>query len=88
MILFDIINNTMLDEHKIHIINLLSRPLLSLDINENIRDNDSNIFYRNYDESDFDKFHDGYLELLKKQEKENREIKLVSITEQKLNELL
>ena len=35
MILFDIINNTILDEHKIHIINLLSRPLLSLDIDEN-----------------------------------------------------
>ena len=75
-------------KHKIHIINLLSRPLLSLDINENNKEHDSNIFYRNYNENDFDKFHDGYLELLKKQKKENREIKLVSITEQKLNELL
>ena len=88
MILFDLINNTMLDEHKIHIINFLSRPLLSLNINENNEKNDSNIFYQIYNEGDFDKFYNGYIELVKKQNKENREIKLVSITEQKLNELL
>ena len=88
MILFDIINNTMLDQHKIHIINFVSRPLLSLNINENNEKHDSNIFYRNYNEGDFDKFYNGYKELVQKQNKENIEIKLVSITEQKLNELL
>ena len=85
MILFDLINNTMLDEHKIHIINFLSRPLLSLNINENNEKKDSNIFFKIYNEGDFDKFYNGYIELVKKQNKENREIKLVSITEQKLN---
>ena len=83
MILFDIINETLLDEEKKNIINFLSRPLLSLDKKEN-----KNIFYQNYYETDFDKFYDGYQELAHKTYKQHKEERLLSYSNQKLKELI
>ena len=83
MVLFDIINETLLDEEKKNIINFLSRPLLSLDKKEN-----KNIFYQNYYETDFDKFYDGYQELAHKTYKQHKEERLLSYSNQKLKELI
>ena len=83
MALFDIINETLLDEEKKNIINFLSRPLLSLDKKEN-----KNIFYQNYYETDFDKFYDGYQELAHKTYKQHKEERLLSYSNQKLKELI
>ena len=83
MVLFDIINETLLDEEKKNIINFLSRPLLSLDKKEN-----KNIFYQNYYERDFDKFYDGYQELAHKTYKQHKEERLLSYSNQKLKELI
>ena len=83
MVLFDIINETLLDEQKKNIINFLSRPLLSLDKKEN-----KNIFYQNYYETDFDKFYDGYQELAHKTYKQHKEERLLSYSNQKLKELI
>ena len=83
MVLFDIINETLLDEEKKNIINFLSRPLLSLDKKEN-----KNIFYQNYYETDFDKFYDGYQELTHKTYKQHKEERLLSYSNQKLKELI
>ena len=83
MVLFDIINETLLGEEKKNIINFLSRPLLSLDKKEN-----KNIFYQNYYETDFDKFYDGYQELAHKTYKQHKEERLLSYSNQKLKELI
>ena len=83
MVLFDIINETLLDEEKKNIINFLSRPLLYLDKKEN-----KNIFYQNYYETDFDKFYDGYQELAHKTYKQHKEERLLSYSNQKLKELI
>ena len=83
MVLFDIINETLLDEEKKNIINFLSRPLLSLDKKEN-----KNIFYQNYYETDFDKFYDGYQELAHKTYKQHKEERLLSYSNEKLKELI
>jgi hypothetical protein len=54
MILFDIINKTILDESKRDIINFLSRPILSLNKNSF---EEKDMFYENYKENDLDKFY-------------------------------
>ena len=83
MVLIDIINETILDEEKKHIINFLSRPLLYLDKKEN-----NEIFYQNYSEKDFDNFYDSYLELVHKTDKKNREKRLMTLSKQKLKEFV
>ena len=83
MVLFDIINETLIGEDKKHIINFLSRPLLCIDKKENI-----DIFYQNYYEKDFDNFYDGYQELVHKTDKEQREERLIAFSKQKLKELI
>ena len=85
MILFDVINNTIIDDKIMNIINLVSRPIISLkkDINLN-----SNLFYESYKESYFDKFCDEFIQLSRKQNLENKEKKLLILSKQKLNELI
>ena len=85
MILFDIINRTILDNKKKDIINFLSRPILSM--NKNIFE-EQDIFYDQYKEGDFDKFCEGLEELIKKPDKKNKEIKLVGLSKLKLKELI
>ena len=83
MVLFDIINETILDDDKKNIINFLSRPILHLDKKEN-----KNIFYQNYYEKDFDKFYDSYLGLVRLEDKINREKRLMLLSKLKLKELI
>lgn len=85
MILFDIINKTILDEKKKDIINFLSRPILSLNKNSY---EEKDVFYDSYKENDFDKFYEGYIELFKKPDKKNREKKLLMLSKQQLKELV
>ena len=85
MILFDIINRTILDGSKKHIINFLSRPVLSM--NKNTFE-EKDIFYEGYKEEDFDKFYDGFLELVKKPNKKNKEKQLALLSKGHLKELI
>ena len=85
VILFDIINQTIIDGNKKQIINLLSRPILSID---NTEKNEVDIFYKDYKENEFDKFFDGMIDLLNKSDKENREKNLINLSNKKLKELI
>ena len=85
MILFDIINKTILGGPKKDIINFLSRPILSLNKN-NFEEKD--IFYESYKEKDFIKFYKGFLELSKKPDKKDKEKRLLNLSQQQLKELV
>ena len=76
MILFDILNETLLDESKKSIINFLCRPILSLNQNEESKFGE---FYRNYREENFDAFLSSISSLVKKTQKEKRERRLVEL---------
>ena len=81
MILFNIMNQTMIDERQKVILNFLSRPLISIDQkNRNAFDE----FYKNYKEKDFNRYYDQIQELAQKQKKEEREEKLISISNERL----
>ena len=78
MLLFDIINKTILYEPKKDIINFLSRPILPLNKNSF---EEKDIFYESYKENDFNKFYESYSELVKKQNKKDKEKKLFSLSQ-------
>ena len=88
MILIDIINQTILDDKTKHIINFLSRPILSLEKNNLDNSEVKDIFYEGYKEKDFEKFYEGFLEFIKKPNKENKEKKLISLSKKQLKELI
>ena len=81
MILFDILNQTMLDSGKKAIINFLGRPIIS--INQK-RKNKFDEFYKNYREKDFNKYYDLMKELTENPDKEEREEKLIQISNEHL----
>ena len=85
MLLFDIINKTILDDPKKDIINFLSRPILSLTKNSF---EEKDIFYESYKESDFDKFYESYSALVKKPNKKDREKKLLNLSQKQLKEFI
>ena len=85
MILFDIINNTILDDDRNNIINFICRPVISLKNNQR---KDVNKFYKSYKEQDFNRFTSDIKELLKKPKKEGRENKLLSLTTEHLKKFL
>ena len=80
-ILFDIINETILDEQVKSIVNFLCRPVLS--INHDIKNNFSD-FYKLYDEKDFTKFSEELIELIQKPNKSIREKKLIKLSNNRL----
>ena len=77
MILFDIINQTILDDRHKPIINTLSRPIINVNSKG---DYESNSFYNDYRKKNFNQFYDNVSELYNKENKEDREIKLISLT--------
>ena len=85
MFLFDIINQTIIDGKKKDIINFLSRPLISIHKKEKEEDE---IFYKDYEESEFDKVYEGIVELVQKSEKEKKEEKLIRLANQNFKEFL
>ena len=80
-ILFDVINQTMIDHNKRTILNFLSRPVIS--VNKKTK-NEFNEFYRNYKEKDFNKYYDNIQELVQKQKKDPREEMLLTISNEHL----
>ena len=88
MILIDIINETILDDKTKHIINFVSRPILSLEKNNSNNLQRKNIFYEGYKENDFEKFYEEFLEFMKKPNKESKEQKLISVSKRQLKELI
>ena len=85
MILFDIINDTMLPENKATILNFLSRPVISLK-KEPVYPKLE--FYQTYRRNDFEKYSDTISELVEKPKKENEEKKLISLSNKQLKTLI
>ena len=85
MILLDIMNESMLDDNKKNIVNLLCRPVISLNKDEKYK---TLQFYKNYKKSDFDRLYDSVNEILQKQKKGMDEKKLISFSNEELKDLL
>ena len=85
MFLFDIINQTIIDGKKKNIINFLSRPLISIHKKEKIEED---IFYKDYEENDFDKIYEGIVELAQKNDKEKRDEKLINLANKSLKDFI
>ena len=83
MILFDIINRTILDDERKEIFNFLCRPIISLN---KIQTNEFEEFYNIYKGEDFYKFIINIQELNKKPEKKTKDNKLISLAKEKLKE--
>ena len=81
MILFDVMNRTMIDDNTKPIFNFLSRPVISVNKKAKVEFNE---FYKNYRERDFNKYYDRIQEMVHKPKKEEREEKLVSISNEQL----
>ena len=76
MILFDIINATLLDSETKDIVNFLIRPVISLKNNDG---DDFSLFYGKYKETDFNNFYNEVIQLCNKTNKRKENIKLISI---------
>ena len=85
MYLFDIINQTIINDNKKNIINLLSRPLISINKKEK---KEEEIFYKEYGENNCDKFYKGIKELAKKQNKQKKEEKLLKLANKYIKDFL
>ena len=85
MILFDIMNKTILDDNKKTIINFLCRPIIT---NNKETNNEFEEFYKNYKEENFEQLYEKLAELVQKSSKEERENRLITLTSQNLNELI
>ena len=85
MILFDIINETLLSVGLKDVINFLSRPIISLN---GKKDNSLNIFYQGYKSSNFKNFYGEIKELSKKSDKAKEEKELIFLTNKHLKSLL
>ena len=77
-LLFNIINKTILDDHIKTIINLLCRPIVS--INDNKDKNELPDFYKRYKEDDFNKFSEELIQLTQKPKKKDKEKKLIFLS--------
>ena len=85
MILFDIMNKTLLDNNKKTIINFLCRPIIA---NNKETNNEFEEFYKNYQKENFEQLYEKLTELVQKSSKEERENRLISLTSQNLKELV
>ena len=81
MILFDIMNSTIIDNERNDIINFICRPIISSDKNQTY---EFCQYYKNYKEEDFEKFKNNITELMKKPQKEDKENKFISISKKHL----
>ena len=85
MIMLDIMNRILLEDHNKDISKFISRPVLSLYKEDEKYYDDIN---KNYCEEDFNNFYGDASELIQRKQKTKTETKLVSILTQKLNDLL
>ena len=85
MILFDVTNQINIDTSKKSLINFLSRPVISIN-KKNKGEFDE--FYKNYRERDFNKLYDQIKEIAQKPKKDEKEEKLIAITNEQLMDLV
>lgn len=85
MILFDLINDSLLSENKKNVLNFLCRPVISLNKNANYK---PLRFYENYKSSDFDRFYDSVNDIMQKSKEEIDEKKLISLSNKELKNLV
>ena len=76
-ILFQLMNETILEENIKSIVNFLCRPVIS---SNNETKNNFSDFYRSYEETDFNKFSEDLLELINKPKKKDKEKKLIKLS--------
>jgi len=82
-LLFDVINQIIIDDNKKPLINFLGRPAINLDKNKKTK-GPFDEFYKNYSEKDFNKYFDMVKEITQKQEKNENETKLISMSQKHL----
>ena len=85
-LLFNILNETILDEQIKSIANFLCRPILS--INDNKEKNELSEFYLQYKEDDFNKCSEQLIHLVQKPKKKIKEKKLISLSNKHLKNLI
>jgi hypothetical protein len=85
MILFDLLNQIILDESKKTIINFLCRPIISLNTKQK---NEFEEFYKNYRERDFKKFFQEIQDLSQKEDKDEKANKLISVSNEHLQKFV
>ena len=85
MLLFDIINESLVGTDVKDIINFLSRPIISV---KKKNENELAVFYNNYKSSDFKKLYTQLTEISEKSDKSLEEKRLVSLSNQHLRTLL
>ena len=78
-LLFDVINQTMIDSNKKTLINFLGRPIININ-NKGKRKGEFDEFYKTYSEKEFNKYLNKVQEIVEKTEKDERETKLLSIS--------
>ena len=85
MILFDIIYHCILDTNKREIIKFLSQPIISFNKKEEIRFDKTQDYYYKYD---FDRLNNDISKLVFKSKMNKKEMKLISLSNKKLKELI
>ena len=85
-LLFDTMNEILLNSNNKDIINFLYRPILNTNKLEKIDEKEFNELNEDYKEIYFDKFYNKLSELLKKPNFTNKEKKIIFLVKQKINE--
>ena len=75
------INQILLDEKEKILMNFFSRPIISIDTEEN---NEFEKLYDNYEDKDFDEYYEQIVEIENKTKKEEKDKKLLSISNEQL----
>ena len=85
MILFDLINQIVINDNKKQIINFLCRPIISIHKKEKDKFDE---FYKNYREKDFNKFSEQIIELVHIPQKNEKQTNLISLSHNHLKSFL
>ena len=85
MLLFDLINQITLNNNKKEIINFLCRPIIS--VNKEVKNKFSE-FYNYYNEKSFNKYIENIQELIEQPKKEDKEIELISTSNNHFKDFL
>ena len=80
----DIINKTLLNPKSKDVFNFLYHPVITVEQNNKNHFSDISI---NFNENDFDKFYEGIVELVQKDEKTEKEKNIIYLSQQKLVDL-
>ena len=86
MFLFDIFNQFLIETELKEVINFLSRPMIS--VNKETKKFYDEIYYKNFDDNNFDKLYESILNIKAKYEKGKKGDKLIKLANIKLKEFL